>query len=136
MVIASHQREAMIDHARTEFPNEACGLLASEDGHIVHVYPVRNADESPVHFTMDPREQLATLKDLDEHGWELAAIYHSHTRTRAYPSATDVEMAQISLRFYPDALFVIVSLADPDHPEIRAFRIDGQEIREESLSIS
>ncbi len=133
MVILPPHREAMIDHARTEFPNEACGLLASEGDAVIHVYPVRNADQSPVHFTMHPSDQLAAMKDIDDRGWELAAIYHSHTRTRAFPSPTDVEMAQVSLAFYPDARFVIVSLADSDAPEVRAYQINGQEITEVPL---
>ena len=130
MVIAGPFLQELVDHARREFPNEACGLLATRDGVVVRFYPVANADASPVHYRLDPREQLRAMLEMDDNDWELGAIYHSHTRTRAYPSATDV-----SLAFYPDALYVIVSLADEEHPEIRAFRIGDGEISEERLRV-
>jgi proteasome lid subunit RPN8/RPN11 len=69
-------------------------------------------------YVMDPREQLRIMDEIDDAGQDLVAIYHSHTRSAAYPSRTDVELA-----FYPDTAYLIVSLADRDRPEIRAFRI-------------
>jgi [CysO sulfur-carrier protein]-S-L-cysteine hydrolase len=84
---------------------------------------------------MEPREQLRILDEIDAAGWDLLAIYHSHTRSAAYPSHTDVELA-----FFPDTLYLIVSLADRERPEIRAFRIrreggaDGQ-IDEEPVEV-
>lgn len=135
MVITRAQLEAMIDHARAEFPNEACGLLAGLGDRVERLYPVKNADASPVHYTLDPGEQLAALTDIDDRGLELTGIYHSHTHTRAYPSATDVRMAQVSLRFYPDTQYVILSLAVPASPEVHAFRIEGETINEQPLEI-
>lgn len=129
MVIGREHAQALIRYAREGFPDEVCGLLATLDGSVVHVYPVRNADESPVHYRMEPQEQLHAMLEIDDQGWELGAIYHSHTRTRAYPSATDVGLA-----FYPDTLQVIISLAGND-PEIRAFSIRDGNIREERLEI-
>ena len=69
-------------------------------------------------YVMDPREQLRIMDDIEGSGEDLLAIYHSHTRSAAYPSRTDVELA-----FFPDTLYLIVSIADRDAPEIRAFRI-------------
>lgn len=135
MVIPRTVVDAIIAQARDEFPNEACGVLAGKGGQIVHCYPIKNADASPVHFTLDPKEQLDALTNIDDRDWDLAAIYHSHTHTRAYPSATDIEMAQISMSFYPDTLFVILSLARQDLPEIRAFRLDGKSVTDVPLTV-
>ena len=69
-------------------------------------------------YVMDPREQLRIMDEIDDAGDDLLAIYHSHTRSAAYPSRTDVELA-----FFPRPLYLIVSIADREAPEIRAFRI-------------
>jgi proteasome lid subunit RPN8/RPN11 len=79
---------------------------------------------------MDPQEQLMALLDIEENGWDLGAIYHSHTRTRAYPSATDIGLAA-----YPDVLQIIVSLADFEHPDIRAYRIHDGQVSEEEIRV-
>jgi [CysO sulfur-carrier protein]-S-L-cysteine hydrolase len=131
MVIPRRHVEALFEHSRREFPNEACGLLATQDGIVVKFYPVENADASPVHYRMEPNQQLQAMLEIDDRGWDLGAIFHSHTRTRAYPSQTDVGLA-----VYPDTLYVIVSLADQTNPDVRAFTIANGEIREQALTIS
>jgi proteasome lid subunit RPN8/RPN11 len=110
-------------------------MLAGEDGRAVRSYRARNSEASPFMYVMDPREQLRIMDEIDDGGWDLLAIYHSHTRSAAYPSRTDVELA-----FFPDALYLIVSLADRERPEIRAFRIrrqapDGEQIAEEPVEV-
>ena len=75
-----------------------------------------NADASPVRYSLDPKEQLAAYNTIDARGWELAGVFHSHTRTEAYPSPTDVRLAG------EDVPYVIISLAT-DPPSIRAFSI-------------
>jgi len=131
MVIARRHVEALFEHSRREFPNEACGLLATKDGIVVKFYPVENADASPVHYRMEPNQQLQAMLEIDDHGWDLGAIYHSHTHTRARPSQTDVGLA-----LYPDTMYVIVSLAEQTKPDIRAFTIANGEIREHPLTIT
>jgi proteasome lid subunit RPN8/RPN11 len=79
---------------------------------------------------MDPKEQLAAFKDMEAAGLDLIGIYHSHTHTTAYPSRTDAAKA-----YYPDALYVIVSLAKRDAPDIRAFRMTDGQITEESVIV-
>jgi [CysO sulfur-carrier protein]-S-L-cysteine hydrolase len=111
-------------------PNECCGIVATENGEAVKVFRATNAEASPVRYSLDPREQYRITMEIDDQGWELGAIYHSHTRSEAYPSQTDVNLA-----FYPDALYVIVSLRKPDEPEIRAFRIAEERIEEVALSL-
>jgi proteasome lid subunit RPN8/RPN11 len=130
VVIPEHLLREMIDQARQESPNECCGLLASADGVVVARYPITNADASPVHYTMEPREQLRAVLDIDDRGWDLGAIYHSHTHSRAYPSATDIGLA-----FYPDTTYIIISLADDERPDVRGFSIADGNVSEKSLQI-
>jgi proteasome lid subunit RPN8/RPN11 len=123
--------DELFAHAREELPNECCGLIAAQDGRAVRVYRATNAEASPVRYGLDPREQYKMMMDMEGQGWTLGAIYHSHTRSPAYPSQTDVNLA-----FYPEALYLIVSLQDPDRPDLRAFRIVGASIEEVDLTIS
>jgi [CysO sulfur-carrier protein]-S-L-cysteine hydrolase len=120
--------DEIVRQAREEFPNEACGLIAAVDGKPAKVYAMRNADASPVTYRLDPKEQLKVFNDIDERGWELWAIYHSHTHSQAYPSETDRRQA-----FYPEARYLILSLENRDDPELRGFRIVEGEISEEEV---
>jgi proteasome lid subunit RPN8/RPN11 len=117
--------EALVEHARAEAPNEACGLIvgdrpAAEGGTALRFEPTRNRAASPYRYEIHPDDLLRltiATDDADEMFW---AIVHSHVRSSAYPSPTDVGLA-----FYPDALYVLVSLAE-DEPALGAFRIvDG-----------
>ena len=108
--------DQMVEHCLEGRPHEACGLLAAQDGGIVHVFRMTNASGSPVRYSLDPKEQFAVYKKIEEAGWELGGVFHSHTHTEAYPSPTDVRMAS------EDVPYVIVSLAG-DPASIRAFRI-------------
>jgi proteasome lid subunit RPN8/RPN11 len=119
----------IVEQGLREFPNECCGLIASEGGVPVRVFPMTNADASPVTYRLDGKEQLRVFDELDERGWDLWAIYHSHTHSEAYPSETDVKLA-----FYPDARYLLLSLADRDEPVLRSFRIIDGEITEEELT--
>jgi [CysO sulfur-carrier protein]-S-L-cysteine hydrolase len=112
------QYDSLVDHARADAPNECCGLLGGKAGRVERVYRGVNADQSPVSYTIDPRELLQVLIDIEEAGLDLVGIYHSHTRGPAYPSQTDVRQA-----YYPEASYVVISLADPENTQVRAFRI-------------
>jgi proteasome lid subunit RPN8/RPN11 len=90
---------------------------------------MRNADESPMTYRLDPGEQFRVFNQIQEKGWELQGIFHSHTHTQAYPSETDRRQA-----FYPEATYILLSLMDRANPVVRAFTIlDGyieeQEVR-------
>ena len=128
MKISREHIDEIVAHAREEAPNECCGIVASTDGAAVKVFRATNAEASPVRYSLDPREQFEITKEIETQGWELGAIYHSHTRSPAYPSQTDVNLA-----FYPDALYVIVSLAGENAPDLRAFKIAGEQIEEVPL---
>jgi proteasome lid subunit RPN8/RPN11 len=142
--LTNEQAEEMVQHALAEHPNEACGLLAGKacpvggisdagrrDGRVEKVYPMTNAEHSPVTYRLDPEEQFRVFMEIEEEGRELLAIYHSHSHSSAYPSATDLELA-----FYPDCLYLIISLADRARPVIRAFRIIEGTIEEERVEIT
>ena len=120
----------MIAHARQEAPNECCGILAGVDGRVAQLYRAKNAEASPYRYNVDSRDLFRIYRECEGKGWEFLAIYHSHTFTEAYPSATDVRLA-----FWPEAYYVLVSLADPQRPVVRAFRIVDGQVQEEELKI-
>ena len=116
--------DKIVEHCRGGVPNEACGLLASRDGAVVEVLTMTNASASPLRYSLDPTEQFAAYKKIEEEGWELAAVFHSHTRTAAYPSPTDVRLA------VEPVPYVIVSLAQ-EPPVVKAFLIHKEDFRDE-----
>jgi len=121
----------MLAHVRGAYPQEACGLLAGKAGQVQRFHPTRNAHPTPTtRYSVDPRELLAVLRAIEADGRELLAIFHSHPATRAYPSQTDITQAH-----YPDALYLIVSLADPDHPLLRGFWLRRGTVAEHPVQI-
>ncbi len=123
--------DEMIAHAREDAPNECCGIIAADDGTATKLYRAVNAEASPYRYNVDPKDLLRIYHDLDDRGWDVMVIYHSHTHTEAYPSPTDMRLAA-----WPDAYYVIVSLEDEANPVVRAFRITDGEVTEEELQIS
>ena len=117
-----HQlEEEMIAHVNSLYPEEACGLVGGQDERAGRLCPVENVLHSPVAFEMAPLQQIRAMLALEEEGLELIAIYHSHPHGPARPSASDVAQA-----YYPEAVQVIISLADRARPTLRAFLIaDG-----------
>ena len=123
--------ERVVAHAREEAPNECCGMIGGRGGAATTLYRAANAEESPLRYVVDPQDQLRIMEEIDERGEELAAIYHSHTGSPAYPSQTDINLAEA----WPDPLYVICSIADPDAPEVRAFEIRDGRVEEASLVV-
>ena len=114
-------------HAKEEAPRECCGLLAGPDGRIVARYPLRNQSADPEReYFAAPEDLFIAMRRMRERREELLAIYHSHPRGPAYPSATDLEMA-----FYPEAVYLIVALTP--RLEIRAFRLSQHTPQEVQL---
>lgn len=115
--------DEMIEHAKADDPNECCGLIGGVDGEAITLHRMENIAHSPLRYEMDSKEQLQVYKGILEAGHEIVGIYHSHTRTAAYPSQTDINLAS----GWPDAVYFIVSLENPDEPYVRGFNIaDGQ----------
>jgi len=123
--------DQMIAHAREDAPNECCGIIAGNDGRATRLYRAVNAEASPYRYNVDPKDLLRIYRDIDGRGWDVLAIYHSHTHTEAYPSPTDVRLAA-----WPDAYYLIVSLADEASPVLRAFRIQDGQVSEEELEVA
>lgn len=123
--ITQSQYQALLHQMQAAYPLEACGLMAGRENQVTHLYPIRNIRRSPVEYEMDPAEQLAAMMDLEERGWELIGIYHSHPHGPQLPSSTDVTLA-----YYPEAAYVIVSLYERHRPQVRAFTIASGEVGE------
>jgi proteasome lid subunit RPN8/RPN11 len=122
--------DAMVAHARAEAPNECCGMVGAVNGAAATFYPARNRFESPMRFEIHPSDQIRITNEIESAGEELAILFHSHPRTEAYPSQTDVNLAS----WWPGVIWAIASLAG-DEPEIRGFRIDGSEVEEVELVV-
>jgi proteasome lid subunit RPN8/RPN11 len=129
--LARSYADEIIAHARQDAPNECCGIIAGNNGTAAKLYRAVNAEASPYRYNVDPKDLLRIYRELDGHGWDVLAIYHSHTHTEAYPSPTDVRLAS-----WPEAYYIIVSLADGAAPVLRAFRIADGDVREEELEIA
>jgi proteasome lid subunit RPN8/RPN11 len=123
--------DEMVEHGLAAFPNEACGLLAGKEGRPVRFFPMTNADASPVTYRLDPREQLRIFDELDDQGWDLLGIFHTHTHSEAYPSDTDRRQA-----FYPEAEYLVMSLSDRANPVLRSFRIQDDGVTELEIQIA
>jgi [CysO sulfur-carrier protein]-S-L-cysteine hydrolase len=138
MEIPSAMVDEMVVHARAGLPNEACGVLAGANGRPERVFPMRNAEASPVVYRFDGNEQLRVFAEIEDNGWELLAIFHSHTHTEAYPSPTDRAQAHWrdpvtgrEAAAYPGVRYLILSLAEQE-PVLRAFSFrDGEPVEEE-----
>jgi proteasome lid subunit RPN8/RPN11 len=116
----------LVEHAQSEYPKEACGIIGGPPGEASKVYRLTNVDPDPVmRYNADPKELKRAFDDMDDNDWDPVVIYHSHTHSPAFPSPTDVERA-----FYPDASYVLVSLMDRQKPDLRAFRIIEGKITE------
>tara|TARA_Y100000590_G_scaffold383500_1_gene454236 strand:- start:6911 stop:7309 length:399 start_codon:yes stop_codon:yes gene_type:complete len=131
MQISQSIKAILISHAINEMPNECCGILASKNGVAVKHYPITNTEQSPYRYSMDGKQVLNAYNEIEDNGWDLGVIYHSHTHTPAYPSATDVRLAT-----WPDAEYILISLMNPENPQIQNFRIVEGEIFEASLIFS
>jgi proteasome lid subunit RPN8/RPN11 len=120
---------AVFDHAARELPYEACGYLAEKNSLVCKHYELTNLDKSAVHFSMDPKEQFAAIKDMRGLGLKLNGVYHSHPAGPTHPSAEDIKLAHD-----PDIVYVIVSLAD-NKPTVSAFSIHKGEVTPEPIEI-
>jgi proteasome lid subunit RPN8/RPN11 len=130
--IGAPLRDAIIAHARRDHPDEACGVIAGPDGsdRPVRFIPMLNAARSPTFYEFDSADLLALYRDMDANGEEPIVIYHSHTATEAYPSRTDISLAN-----EPGAHYVLVSTRSPDTVEFRSYRIVDGAVSEESIEV-
>ncbi len=135
--IARAHVDAVIDHARRDFPDEACGVLVGPEGSDdpVRYVAMTNAERSPTFFRFDPQEQLALHKEMLAGEEEIVVVYHSHTATEAYPSRTDIAYAA-----EPQAHYLLVSVAEsgaaPGPVEVRSYRILDGVVTEEEITVT
>jgi len=106
-------------------------MVGGSDGAASIVIPVVNSAASPLRFEMDPQGQYDALKAIEDDGKEMLAIYHSHTKSPAYPSQTDVNQAVN----WPDAIYLIVSLQDEDAPEVKGYWLKDLKIDDAELIV-
>lgn len=135
LTISSAVADALVSHARAELPNEACGMLSGSLAHTVAVrfHPARNSEASPLRYNVDSEDLVRITFAIEDADEELVAIFHSHTRSPAVPSATDRRTAH-----YPEAFYLLATLADPLAPParvLRAWRIHGGHSFEVPLTI-
>ncbi len=125
--------EKMLEHAKKEAPIEACGLIAGlingEDKIIEKVYILTNTDHAEEHFTLDPKEQLAAIKDMRANGLEQLGNWHSHPVSPSRPSDEDKRLAYDST-----ASYMILSLMN-DTPVLNSFHVENNEASKEELTI-
>ena len=124
--------EAIVAHARRDHPDEACGVVAGPEGshRPERFIPMLNAARSPTFYEFDSGDLLRLHRDMDARGEVPVVIYHSHTATEAYPSRTDIGLAQ-----EPDAHYVLVSTREPETHELRSFRIVDGAVSEEDVEV-
>ena len=127
MRISHEHHEALLEHAREEAPNECCGYLRISDGRVEEVFRGVNERHSPYGYQMDAKSQFGMYR-LEEEG-HVVGSYHSHPRSAAEPSQTDINLAE-----YEDYLYVIVSLTH--EPPVRAWWIKDRRVEEEPVEIA
>jgi proteasome lid subunit RPN8/RPN11 len=132
MKISQALIDEMVAHAREDLPNECCGMVGGRDGEAETVIRVANSAASPLRYEMDPQEQYDALKAIEDTGGELLAIYHSHTKSVAYPSQTDVNQAVA----WPEQVYLIVSLADPEAADVKGYLLRDLTIADAEISIT
>ena len=136
MLIGRALLDDVIAHAREEYDAECCGVIAYHDlapdgnGQALEVRRAKNKWASRKRFEIDGRELYGIYKDFDARGWEIGALYHSHTHTEPYPSQTDINYA----REWPGVEWVIVGLAG-ETPEVRSYLIEDGQVREVALTV-
>jgi [CysO sulfur-carrier protein]-S-L-cysteine hydrolase len=126
-------RDAIVEHARRDHPDEACGVVAGAAGSDVpsRFIPMLNAARSPTFYEFDSTDLLKLYQEMDANDEEPVVVYHSHTATEAYPSRTDISYAS-----EPNAHYVLVSTREPDTADFRSFRIVDGVVTEEEVQFS
>jgi proteasome lid subunit RPN8/RPN11 len=122
--------QKMVEHAKRESPLECCGILSGKEKTVQKAFELKNTEESPVQYSMSPRDQMKVFGEMERDSMEMIAIYHSHPHTIPFPSETDVKLA-----FYPDISSIIISLKEHENPVIKAFQIGKEAIYLEEIEV-
>jgi proteasome lid subunit RPN8/RPN11 len=138
LTIKRNDLQMIFDHCLAAVPNEACGMLAGNDGSVEKVYCMKNAKPDTEYYEMDPEEQFRVMKDIRDSGLKMSGLFHSHPHSQAYPSSVDVNQAYwpgTQLPNYPDAVYVIVTLMDREKPVARGFTIEAGKVGEVPVNV-
>ncbi len=132
LTIDQATHDAIVAHARRDHPDEACGVVAGPAGsdRPERFVPMLNAARSPTFYEFDSADLLKLYREMDDRDEEPVIIYHSHTATEAYPSRTDINLAQ-----EPGAHYVLVSTREPGSTEFRSYRIVAGAVTEEPVQV-
>ena len=134
LTLPRSEYEKLLAHARANLPEEACGLIAGtqdETGkQIKKVFLLTNTDHSNEHFTIDPKEHLAAIKEMRAAGLVPLGNWHSHPESPSRPSEEDKRLAYDS-----KASYMILSLMDRENPVLNSFHIEGTDAEKELLQI-
>jgi proteasome lid subunit RPN8/RPN11 len=132
LTLSTATYDAIVAHARRDHPDEACGVVAGPAGsdRPIRMIEMLNAARSPTFYEFDSGDLFQLYKDMDANDEEPVIVYHSHTATEAYPSRTDISLAQ-----EPNAHYVLVSTREPDSADFRSFRIVDGEVTEEPVEV-
>jgi [CysO sulfur-carrier protein]-S-L-cysteine hydrolase len=123
--------ERIVAHARRDFPNECCGMIAIRDGEAVAIHEATNVAASPLRFEVEGREIIRAQDAFEDDRAELGAIYHSHTRSEPYPSQTDVNFAA----GWPGVEWLIVGLRRDEEPTVRSYLIEDGVVQEIDVEV-
>lgn len=131
LTLSAEYLKQIIDHAYQELPYEICGLMGGQEGQVESIVPVPNASRTPQsNFEMERQAMVDAIIQFQRAGQEVVAIYHSHPQNAAVPSESDVAQAT-----WPDAVYLIVGLSDPDQPDIRAWDIQQGRVQPAELIV-
>ena len=120
----------MIQHSLEDDPIECCGIIAGTKTEALKIYRMINSENSPYRYNMDSKELFQVYREIEDNGWEILALYHSHTHSEGRPSATDIRLAT-----WPEAYYILISLLNKEIPTVRAFTIINGEVDEQKLII-
>ncbi len=132
MQIARSLLDEIIAHAVRDAPNECCGVVATREGAATTAHATENLAASPFRFEIDGLTLMRLIDEIEGTGDELGVIYHSHTRSKPYPSQTDVNFAAL----WPGVEWLIVGVSKNADPEVRSYLIEGGRIRDVELEVT
>lgn len=121
--------QQLVAEAHEHSPLECCGYLAGNDNKVTKAYPMKNIDESQIHYSFEPKEQFQVVKEIRNEGLKVLAVYHSHPETPARPSEEDIRLA-----YDPEVSYVIISLCN-NREDVKSFRIQNGKVSPEELTV-
>jgi proteasome lid subunit RPN8/RPN11 len=139
MILTRSQFDQLVAQARRDAPHETCGMIGGKDGRAYKIYPITNVAPNRVkNYLMDGADQIKAMQDMDDLGYDILAIYHSHPVTPAFPSPTDVRDAfepDLNEPRYPGTVYLLLTLMRPDMPEAHGYLLQRETITEIPLEI-